>query len=141
MIRRIKIHSENDTPYTLSDQTKNRDLAAIFTRLENCASQYSLKIDIVRNDIVEGNDPHNRFVKNLLDQLTKRELQILHLALQRLPNREISEKLCISLETVKTHRKRIVSKAGVRNINDLKDILFKINNDREFEFLINHSVG
>lgn len=141
MIKKIKIHSEDDKHYTLSDENMNLDLVSIIAKLENCATHYSLKIDIVRNDIAEGNDPHIKFVKHLLGQLTKRELEILHLALQRLPNKEISEKLCISLETVKTHRKRIVSKAGVKNVNDLKDILFNIDSDKEFELMLNHSVG
>lgn len=49
------------------------------------------------------------------DALTKREIEILKLICAGLSSKNISEKLFISINTVETHRKRILSKLNVRN--------------------------
>lgn len=46
---------------------------------------------------------------------THRELEIIHKIAEGLNTREISEALVISPFTVKTHRKNILRKVGVRN--------------------------
>jgi len=50
---------------------------------------------------------------NLRLDLTKRELDVLSLMTQAYNNRDISEKLSISIETTRTHAKRIYSKLSV----------------------------
>jgi LuxR family maltose regulon positive regulatory protein len=47
--------------------------------------------------------------------LTERELQVLQLIAQNLPNQEIADKLFISINTVKTHVKRIYAKLDVHD--------------------------
>jgi two-component system response regulator NreC len=49
------------------------------------------------------------------DSLTKREVEILKLICDELSSKDISEKLFISINTVETHRKRILSKLNVKN--------------------------
>ena len=49
------------------------------------------------------------------DPLTKRELEILKLICDGLSSKDISEKLFISINTVETHRKRILLKLNVKN--------------------------
>ena len=49
----------------------------------------------------------------LIDSLTKRELEILHLIAEGLKNKEIAEQLVISLNTVLYHIKNIYSKLNV----------------------------
>jgi predicted ATPase/DNA-binding CsgD family transcriptional regulator len=51
----------------------------------------------------------------LAEPLTTRELDILHLIAEGLSDREIAQKLTLSLETVKWYNKQIYSKLGVRN--------------------------
>jgi len=53
------------------------------------------------------------------DVLTKREKEILYLMIDGKLNKEISDILSISYETVKTHRKNMVQKAGVKNAGEL----------------------
>ena len=51
----------------------------------------------------------------LLDPISDRELEVLHLIAAGLSNREIADKLFISLNTVKTHTKNINSKLDVNS--------------------------
>lgn len=48
-------------------------------------------------------------------KLTVREIEILGLIMQGFTNNEIAEKLFISYETVKSHRKNILEKTGAKN--------------------------
>jgi LuxR family maltose regulon positive regulatory protein len=49
----------------------------------------------------------------LIEPLTKRELEVLHLIAQGLSNREISERLFLALSSVKGHNRKIFGKLGV----------------------------
>ena len=51
--------------------------------------------------------------------LTKRELEILQLVAQGLSNREIADKLSLSIRTITSHRANINSKTGSRNTVNL----------------------
>lgn len=53
---------------------------------------------------------------HIRDPLTRRELEILKLICDGLSSKDISEKLFISINTVETHRKRILLKLNVKNI-------------------------
>ena len=58
--------------------------------------------------------------ETLLDSLlSKREKEILFLILKGLTSREISKKLFICIDTVKSHRKKILEKTGSRNTASL----------------------
>lgn len=52
-------------------------------------------------------------------KLSIREIEILGMIMQGLTNNEIAEKLFISYETVKTHRKNILVKSGQKNTASL----------------------
>jgi LuxR family maltose regulon positive regulatory protein len=54
-------------------------------------------------------------IEGLLDPISDRELEVLHLIAAGLSNREIADKLFISLNTVKTHTKNINSKLDVNS--------------------------
>jgi len=49
------------------------------------------------------------------DMLSKREKEVLRMMFEGLTNKEIAEKLFISFETVKSHRKNILQKTGSKN--------------------------
>jgi hypothetical protein len=46
-------------------------------------------------------------------EFTQQEFKILKLARELMSNQEIADHLCISEETVKTHRKNIMKKVGI----------------------------
>jgi LuxR family maltose regulon positive regulatory protein len=54
-------------------------------------------------------------IDGLMDPMSSRELEVLHLIAAGLSNREIADKLFISLNTVKTHTKNINSKLNVHS--------------------------
>lgn len=49
------------------------------------------------------------------NKLSIREIEVLGLIMQGMTNHEIAEKLFISFETVKSHRKKILEKTGAKN--------------------------
>lgn len=59
------------------------------------------------------------------DLLTDRELEVLHLICREFTNREIAEKLGISVRTVDAHRRNILQKTGARNTAGLVKYAFK----------------
>ncbi len=62
-------------------------------------------------------------------KLTKREIEIAKLLAQGLTNREICDKLFISLATIKTHVINIYRKLDIRNKVELTNILSQLNKD------------
>ena len=57
--------------------------------------------------------------------LTQRELQVLRLIARQYNSREISQQLQITQNTVETHRKRLISKLGVKNVVGLAIYAYK----------------
>ena len=61
----------------------------------------------------EENNQFNEFA------LTKRELEILQLICNGLDQKEISDKLCLSINTIKTHISSLLSKTGFDSVHKL----------------------
>lgn len=53
------------------------------------------------------------------NELSSREIEVLQLIVCGITNKEIADRLCISLNTVLTHRKNITSKLGIKTIPGL----------------------
>lgn len=53
------------------------------------------------------------------NELSVREIEVLQQIVSGITNKEIADKLCISLNTVLTHRKNITSKLGIKTIPGL----------------------
>jgi DNA-binding CsgD family transcriptional regulator len=88
----------------------------------------TLKSHIINTDILidaKLDDPELALVKlrkqikyetsRYQEKLSIREVEVLGLIMQGLTNKEISEQLFISFETVRSHRKSILRKIGVKN--------------------------
>jgi len=65
-----------------------------------------------------GNDEINEY------NLTPREIQVINLIGQGYSNKKIAEKLVISVHTVQTHRKRIISKVKCQGTAELTNFAF-----------------
>ena len=99
--------------YLLKSATIEELLQAIRT-VEKGGTYYSKDVDIN----VKEDDARNTVIidsKKIDDILTRREIEILQLICKEFSNSEIAEKLFLSVGTVETHRKRIISKLGVNN--------------------------
>ncbi|WP_196885423.1 response regulator [Aureivirga sp. CE67] len=60
----------------------------------------------------ESNNPESTF----FSPLTEREKEVLKLIGHEMSTKEIAEKLFISVNTVETHRKKLMKKLGVKNV-------------------------
>jgi DNA-binding CsgD family transcriptional regulator len=56
---------------------------------------------------------------NLQEQLSEREIDVLIQLVKGLSNKEIAEKLNISIHTVISHRKNIIEKTGIKSLSGL----------------------
>jgi DNA-binding NarL/FixJ family response regulator len=70
--------------------------------------------------------PDEKSNKEIVENLTKREIEILQHIANGLTNKEIGEELFISYRTVDTHRTNLMKKLNLRNIAGL--ISFAIKN-------------
>lgn len=124
------------------------ELRFIEQAIEDGATGYILKnanktelVDAVRT-VARGEQYFSREVSNVLIDamrnpgkqqgyrqvdLSKRELEVLRLIANECTSPEIAEQLFISEHTVKSHRKNLISKLGVKNIAGL--VRFAIEND------------
>ena len=64
-------------------------------------------------EIIKNLNPDNDYM--VFEPLTKRELEVLSLLAEKLPNKHIAKKLFISPETVRRHNSNIYSKLNVNN--------------------------
>lgn len=71
------------------------------------------------------NNLENSYLKNL-DSLTVKEFKILELAKTGKGNKEIAELFNISVDTVKTHRKNIMRKMGIKGKNEMTKFLISL---------------
>ena len=100
---------------------KNTGGAELLTAIKTVAAgkpYFSPEVtDVVMNKHMNKNESTKQSGKNtaLLEQLTKREIEILKLIAQELTNVEIAEKLFISRRTVDTHRRNLLQKLGAKN--------------------------
>ncbi len=58
-------------------------------------------------------------VDKTINELTRREIDVLQLLAKGLANKEIADKLCISIHTVISHRKNISEKTGIKSASGL----------------------
>ncbi|GHO98201.1 hypothetical protein KSF_082490 [Reticulibacter mediterranei] len=78
------------------------------------AARYAALANNIDAPIVAGNAPNTSHT-SLLDPLSVREQEVLHMLAEGLSNQQIADQLIISLHTVKLHVKHILAKLAVSN--------------------------
>lgn len=128
MIKEFKINSSADVLHSqgCTSGAPGEDLHSMISFLDKCSCQYCVIIDVVESSSYMRHKHKLHEISELLKQLTRRETEVLSLAIKGMHNKSISKALSISVETVKSHRKKIVSKVGLHRINDLLNILYDI---------------
>lgn len=128
MIKEIKINSDDDVLAlrSRSDAVASDDLLSLISALDKSGGQYCIIMDVVECNSYAAYKHKLLQINALLEQLTKRESEVLQLVIKGMHNKAISATLNISVETVKSHRKKIVSKVGIHKVNDLLNILYDI---------------
>ncbi len=71
-------------------------------------------------------DASGKFLEDLNERLTERELDVLQYIVKGLTSQEIADKLFISKRTVEGHRANLISKTATRNVVDL--VIYAIRN-------------
>ncbi len=82
-----------------------------------------LNLEIEADDAESVLELIRKKLKKVIDistqKLSRREIEVVGLLMQGLSSEEIGEKLFISFETVKSHRKNILEKTGAKNTVEL----------------------
>jgi len=73
----------------------------------------SQEVPIAEKTTARASQPLSRLDQQAVDSLTNREIDVLELLTQRLQNKEIASRLCISPHTVNDHTRRIYDKLCV----------------------------
>ena len=94
----------------------NLDNANTLNHLVIDATQESI-IEQLRGLIVKEVSPMDTIESN--GDLSTREIEVLQLIVSGITNKEVADRLCISLNTVLTHRKNITAKLGIKTIPGL----------------------
>jgi len=82
------------------------------------------------NSAVQDGSGQTVNVQMLSEQLTSREMDVLELLVQGCSNREISERLFISVHTVKNHITNIFQKIGVNDRSQLIALVYQLSHRR-----------
>lgn len=109
--------------YILKDATKAELIEAI-TKTSQRENYFHPKI---HNEVFDYFRGVRRVDTGVIDQLSEREREIIAFISKGINSREIGEQLFISEFTVKTHRRNIMHKLGVKNTAEL--IRFAVENE------------
>lgn len=105
-----------------------RNRTIIITDVDSECSSPSLNVissTLAQERIIErlaeifGTDSGGGTVSENCKELSIREIDVLQLIVKGITNKEIADKLNISLNTVLTHRKNITSKLGIKTVSGL----------------------
>ncbi len=120
---KVLIYSMHDEPWLLA-KVINYDIQGYLTKNEPVANLIDA-ISTIKSGHTYFCDAYQNFkkLKNDNYQLTPRELDVMYKVLEGLSSAEISEQLCLSVNTVNSHRKRIMQKLGVNNVVELLNVV------------------
>ena len=94
--------------------TKGKELMRAVEQV--CAGQHVIDPRLTTKLVDRATDRHRTHAAHgLIEPLTPRELEVLQAVAQGLGNREIADRLCISVNTVQVHLRNIFGKLGVES--------------------------
>jgi two-component system response regulator NreC len=109
--------------YILKSAPHEELLAAIHTVARGDAYLYPTATKRLMGEYLEQIEQGAQ--NNPLNQLSERELEVLELVAKGYANKEIAEKLVISVKTVETHKARVMEKLGLRTRPELVEYALK----------------
>lgn len=114
----VKIVNQTSILSISPDKTITQTFAALSVAafISDFEVATAVVVDITNGEELQSFSPKTKVVE---DRLTKREIQVLRLLAVGYKNKEVGERLGISVHTVETHRKHIMSKLGVSTAIDL----------------------
>lgn len=118
----------NSYPFIFQQEILFELLASIHKQSQG----FTIVIDVINDLQLSQLTRNTKHFKSLLDSLTKREKAVLELISKGYHNSKIAAELCISNETVKSHRKNILLRTGCKGFDEIKEMLRQIEN---YEFL------
>jgi DNA-binding NarL/FixJ family response regulator len=119
IINSIKVGARGYLP----KNSKKEELIKAITTVFNGGEYYPVSIsEIVAKSYI--NQMKNKSI-SLVELLTEREKEIMHLVVDGFSNNEIADKLFISVRTVETHKSRILQKLDLKSTVDLVKFAIK----------------
>ena len=107
--------------YIVKSASSDEFLSAIHTVVEGGSYIHPRMAAILTRYVSEGGRPDG----TVLQQLSPRELEILQLLAKGFTNREISQKIFLSVKTIEAHRAKIYQKLNFKTRADLVDFALK----------------
>jgi DNA-binding CsgD family transcriptional regulator len=104
-----------------TEQLLMQKIGELLSVVRSNANSVKLNLDVEVNDpgealfLVKKRMQHKNVFPAASQKLSIREMEILGFIMLGLTNQEIADKLFISFETVKSHRKHILTKTGAKN--------------------------
>lgn len=83
--------------------------------------------DLLQNIIINlSTSAAKKSIEGPSPELTKKETELLRYICQGLSNKELAEKLCVSIKTIESHKTRLIEKTSAKNTSGL--IIWAIKN-------------
>ncbi len=126
---------------SLVDQLHNNSYPFIFQQeillelmkaLHEQQQRFTVVVDVISDLQLSQLTRSIRQFKTTLSGLTKRERSILDFVRKGLTTKQIANELCISNETVKSHRKNILLRTGYKGFDEIKETMQQADN---YDFL------
>jgi DNA-binding CsgD family transcriptional regulator len=106
-----------------SEKELFQKMQGLLSSIRHVSNSFEIKITVEVHDsqaaLFHINKKNAAYSDSTNQKLSIREIEVLGLIMQGLTNNEIAEKLFISYETVKSHRKHILEKTGAKNTASL----------------------
>ncbi|HVG41421.1 MAG TPA: helix-turn-helix transcriptional regulator [Chitinophagaceae bacterium] len=121
--------SDNISSIHLQTGGYKPQLMEFINELEHSRALFELMIMVLPRSEYYKKFKMEKARENIRGELTVREIEVLKLFLNGFTIKEVSLKLFISFETVKSHRKNIMFKTGVKKISCLAKIFSELIED------------